>query len=56
MKQVLAIGFIGGQELSDILFPNVSIEEKHIFINKILGYMSSILQKLSIKYKKIVLL
>ena len=52
----LAIGFIGGQELSDILFPNVSIEEKHIFINKILGYMSSICKKLSIKYKKIVTL
>ncbi len=52
----LAIGFIGFQEFSDILFPKHSIQDKHIFIDEILKFMADTCKRLSAKFNKIVTL
>jgi len=52
----LAIGFIGAQELTDILLPKESIKSKHLLIDEILEFMATTCKKLSKKFNKIVTL
>lgn len=49
----LAIGFIGGSEMCDVLSPNLTIGQKHDMINHILKIMRDYCDELSKKHNKI---
>ncbi len=52
----LSIGFIGGQEYCDILYPNKTLQDKHKLLNKTLKMMSDYCNNLSDEFKRIVTL
>ncbi len=52
----LALGFIGAHEMTEILMKNNTIQEKHLFIDKVLDFMANICRNLSKTSNKIVTL